>query len=341
MTTVAPAARAPRTIHIGGHPIALVGPRVADPRLHVAAVVVTVQVLGQVVLDFDLSLTQILASLLTCALIELVVVLRRRRTLAWPASALLAGNGVALVLRVPGTQHGDWWSTRGLWIFVGTSALAMASRYLIRVANRPLFNPSNFALVACFLTLGPLHASPLDLWWANAGVPLTIAMAVIVVGGVALAFRVRMVGVVLSFWITLAVTSGMLALTGHAMTARWHVGPIEGLDYWILLLTSPEILVFLFFMITDPKTAPLGRVARAWSTDPRSRRSRWCWRRSSGPSTRRRSRSSPRSSSSVRSDPWSSVCSPRRHLPRTTCDHGSARHAGPSGRSAPSRCSWP
>ena len=32
---------------------------------------------------------------------------------------MLTGNGVAFVLRVPGTVHGDWWSLRGWWIFVG------------------------------------------------------------------------------------------------------------------------------------------------------------------------------------------------------------------------------
>ena len=49
------------------------------------------------------------------------------------------------------------------------------------------------------------------------------------------------------------------------MTARWHLGPITGLHFWWVLVTSPEVLVFLFFMITDPKTAPRGR-ARASST---------------------------------------------------------------------------
>ena len=44
--------------------------------------------------------------------------------------------------------------------------------------------------------------------------------------------------------------------TRHAITARWHGGPIAGWNYWRLLVTSPEVLVFLFFMITDPKTAP-------------------------------------------------------------------------------------
>jgi len=40
------------------------------------------------------------------------------------------------------------------------------------------------------------------------------------------------------------------------MTAAWHLGAIGGLDLWWLLVTSPEILVFLFFMITDPRTIP-------------------------------------------------------------------------------------
>ena len=43
------------------------------------------------------------------------------------------------------------------------------------------------------------------------------------------------------------------------MTAAWHVGPIEGAEFWWLLVSSPEILVFLFFMITDPKTIPASR----------------------------------------------------------------------------------
>ena len=46
------------------------------------------------------------------------------------------------------------------------------------------------------------------------------------------------------------------------MTAAWHVGPIEGAEFWWLLVSSPEILVFLFFMITDPKTTPRGPTGR-------------------------------------------------------------------------------
>src|SRR5438093_6754416 len=90
-------------------------PTVRDPRLHLAAVIVSLQVLGQAAFDFRLSIAQILMSLATCAVLEVAIALRRQRVIMWPASALLTANGVAFVLRVPGTQHGDWCSTRGWW----------------------------------------------------------------------------------------------------------------------------------------------------------------------------------------------------------------------------------
>ena len=46
------------------------------------------------------------------------------------------------------------------------------------------------------------------------------------------------------------------------MTANWAFAPVCGVDYWRVIVTSPEVLIFLFFMITDPKTVPAGRVGR-------------------------------------------------------------------------------
>ena len=56
------------------------------------------------------------------------------------------------------------------------------------------------------------------------------------------------------------------------MTARWHLGPITGAELWRILVFSLEILVFLFFMITDPKTVPDSREARRPSARPSG-----CW----------------------------------------------------------------
>src|SRR5437763_5092202 len=85
-------------------------PKLGDARLHLAAVIISLQVLGQVAFDFRLSIAQILIALGTCAVLEVGIAFFSQNVLMWPASAMLTGNGVAFVLRVPGTEHGDWWS---------------------------------------------------------------------------------------------------------------------------------------------------------------------------------------------------------------------------------------
>lgn len=251
-----------RSITIRGrrYPVLLPSPR--DPRMHVASVVVSVQVLGQVVLGFDVSIAQILLSIATAGVLELAIVAWSRQVIAWPASALLTGNGVALLLRVPGTEHGDWWSLQGWQFFVAASGIALLSKYAIRVDGRPLFNPSNFGLVVVFLVFGSQRADPQDLWWGPMSPAMAITIAVIAVGGLTLAWRIRLFSVAITFWAAFAVGIGVLAAGGHAILARWHLGPVSDWDYWWVFVASPEIMIFVFFMITDPGTAPRPRVAR-------------------------------------------------------------------------------
>ena len=159
----APALAGRPSLQIRGTRYPVLLPTLRDPRLHLAAVIVSLQVLGQVAFDFRLSIAQILVSLVTAGVLEFAITFRRQHVIMWPASALLTGNGVAFVLRVPGTEHGDWWSMKGWWIFAGTSAVALLSKYLIRVRGSHVFNPSNFGLVLCFLLLGAQRADPLAL----------------------------------------------------------------------------------------------------------------------------------------------------------------------------------
>jgi hypothetical protein len=252
----APALAGRPSVRIGGTHYPVLLPTLRDPRLHLAGIIVSLQVLGQVAFDFQLSIAQILVSLAVAGILEVAIALRTQHVLMWPASALLTGNGVAFVLRVPGTEHGDWWSMNGWWIFAGTSAVALLSKYVVRVRGNHVFNPSNFGLVLCFLLLGAERADPLALWWGPLSPALVFALVLIVAGGFLILRRLRLVVVAVGFWLAFAVGIGVLAASGHTMTAAWHVGPIEGAEFWWLLVSSPEILVFLFFMITDPKTIP-------------------------------------------------------------------------------------
>ena len=262
MSAHAESAQGGLSLVIRGRSYPVLLPKLRDPRLQLAAVIISLQVLGQVAFDFELSIAQILISLLTCAVLEVGIAAWRQRVILWPASALLTGNGVAFVLRVPGTVHGDWWSTRGWWIFAGTAAVSLLSKYLIKFRGGHIFNPSNFGLVLCFLILGKERATPLDFWWGPMSPWMALALTIIVVGGLAILLRIHLIGIAIGFWLAFAAGIGVVALGGHAMEARWHLGPITGAAFWWVLITSPEILVFTFFMITDPKTVPRGRVAR-------------------------------------------------------------------------------
>jgi Na+-translocating ferredoxin:NAD+ oxidoreductase RnfD subunit len=256
-------ARAPaRTLSIGGTAYPLVLPSIRDPRLHVAAVIITVHVLGQVGLGFWVSVPQILAAILTCAILEIAITFYQSRAFVWPASAMLTGSGVALILRVVGTPPGQPWSTSGWYVFAVVAGLSLLSKYVIRYRGTHVFNPSNIGLVVAFIVLGSTRAEPLDFWWAPLNAWMLAAYAVITIGGLLITRRLHLLALAGAFWITLALGLGILAASGHSMVARWAFEPVTGFDYWRVIVTSPEVLIFLFFMITDPKTVPTGHVGR-------------------------------------------------------------------------------
>ena len=111
-----------RAVTLGGNSYPLVLPTIRDPRLHVAAVIITIHVLGQVGLHFRVSVPQILAAILTLPIIEVALTFRQTPSFVWPASAMLTGSGVALILRVVGTPPDDPWNTYAWYVFAGVAA---------------------------------------------------------------------------------------------------------------------------------------------------------------------------------------------------------------------------
>lgn len=261
-STVGPAAGAVaaggRSISLGGRRIPVVLPTRRDPRLHLAAVLLTVQVLGQTMLGFKLSIAQILVTMAVCAVIEVTVTLRRTGALVWPASALLTGNSIALLLRATGTDHGDWWSLNGIHWFVLAAVLALGSKYLVRPGGRHLFNPSNVGIVWVLLVVGPSGVFPQYLWWGPwTGLPVVLATTVLVAGAVWVLRQVGMVPMVLAFLATFGALIGLETLVGDGgFYAIWHPVRVTGAFYWMNVVLSPEVLIFVFFMMSDPQTAP-------------------------------------------------------------------------------------
>jgi hypothetical protein len=44
--------------------------------------------------------------------------------------------------------------------------------------------------------------------------------------------------------------------------AIWHTGPVSGTEYWLYICTSPELFIFVLFMMSDPRTAPRSGLPR-------------------------------------------------------------------------------
>jgi hypothetical protein len=253
-----------RTVRIRGREYPVFLPSIRDPRLHVAAVLLTLQLLGQTVLDFRLSIAQILVCLAVGAVIEFGVAFFKDKVILWPASGLLTGNSTAFILRVPGTFHGQWWSLHGIWIFIGVVVVSMASKYLIRWQGRHIFNPSNLGLVLAFVILGPRYTEPQDLWWIPMGPWMIVTYAILIGGGLLIGRELKLLGLEIGYMVAFAAFGALalLPVPDHCMIASWYATPICGAQLWQILVTSPEVLIFALFMVPDPRTVPDSQVGR-------------------------------------------------------------------------------
>lgn len=251
-----------RAVRFGTRAVPVVLPNRRDARLHTSAVIFSVHAVGITALGFRVSVPQVAIAIVTAAVIDAAWMLRDTGKLVWPASGILTGSGVALILRLVGMPGAAYWSWTGWHWFALVAAVSILSKHLIRFRGEHVFNPSNFGLVAAFLLLGSGVVEPLDFWWAPLDFWMVAAYALIVGGGILITRRLHLLEMAVVFWVVLAMGLAVLSASGHCMVATWSTSPVCGDRFWTTLVTSPEMLIFLFFMITDPKTIPSQRGAR-------------------------------------------------------------------------------
>ncbi|HTM04627.1 MAG TPA: hypothetical protein VL173_14050 [Vicinamibacterales bacterium] len=148
---------------------------------------------------------------------------------AWanPVSAYITGISVGILVRSP-----------FVWPYVLCSLLSITSKYVLRLRGRHLWNPSNFGLSAV-LFLAPDTVSILSIQWGNVVAP----MAVIWLLGFFIVWRVGRLHISVTYVLSfLALSFVRSAYAGTPWLAT--VAPITG----------PMYQLFIFFMITDPKT---------------------------------------------------------------------------------------
>ena len=182
---------------------------------------------GQVSFGVLESFTRTLLAIGTAVLFELV--LARLVFHKWPvlASAYITGISVGILIRSP-----------EYWPYALTAAIAITSKYVIRWRGRHLWNPSNFAISAMLL-LAPEYIATLSIQWGNSIWP----MLVVWVLGAFITWRVKRFHITATYVVSFVALAGVRTLiTGHPFLAE--VAPITG----------PMYQLYIFFMITDPKT---------------------------------------------------------------------------------------
>ena len=149
------------------------------------------------------------------------------------ASSYITGISVGILLRSP-----------EYWPYVLCSAIAITSKYVVRWRGRHLWNPSNLGIVAMLL-LAPQFVATLSVQWGNTFWPMMVVWII----GALIVYRVDRIHITGVYVLSFIALAWLRSASSPAIHSQAEVAPITG----------PMYQLFIFFMITDPKTTVRSR----------------------------------------------------------------------------------
>ncbi|HEU4994444.1 MAG TPA: hypothetical protein VFT29_06470 [Gemmatimonadaceae bacterium] len=218
-TTLAPPAASP----------AAARSRVLDPRYLIAGLITAVLIAAQLRYHMVGGYARLAVALGTCVATEALLSWFIRGKVVNLQSAYISGISLTLLTKPQGAT---------LWPFVLGGFLAIASKYVLQYRNNHVWNPTNFAIVVLLLA-ATNKISVLSHQWGNE----LVTNLVIWGFGLVIATRVRVVHITLTYVASFLILNAVRALVlGQPVLAE--IAPITG----------PMYQLFVFFMITDPRT---------------------------------------------------------------------------------------
>ncbi len=155
-----------------------------------------------------------------------------------PESSLITALILALIITPPASIQG--------YVFLTAAAgLAIASKYLLTIRGRHIFNPAAVAVALTAIAAGESAS-----WWVGSAV----LAPVVIIGGLMLIRKVRRGQMVASFVLTAIAATAAFALLGH--------GDIVGAIQKTFLQSS--LLFLAFVMLTEPLTSPARLHQQRW-----------------------------------------------------------------------------
>ena len=149
-------------------------------------------------------------------------------------SALITCFGLSLLLR-----------SDTLWVHPLAAVIAISAKFVLRVNGKHVFNPANLGVIAALVLLPGTWVSPGQ--WGN---DVALAGWFVALGGL-VTTRARRWDI---SWVFLAAWLGLVAARVLWLGQPWTI--------FLHQFTNGGLLLFAFFMISDPMTIPNRRSAR-------------------------------------------------------------------------------
>jgi enediyne biosynthesis protein E5 len=214
--------------------LTLFRPVTRDPRHYQIATLASLLGYGILALDFEIGAGRATAILSTALLTQYICTKVWRVPAFDPRSALISGLSLCLLLR-----------TNEVTLALLAAIIAVSSKFLVKLNGKHLFNPTNIAVVALMVATGDVWVSPGQ--WGNVAF---FAFFMACLGGLVVnrASRSDVTYAFIGFYMTLVF--GRSVWLGEPLTIPIH------------RLENGALLLFTFFMISDPRTTPNSRVGR-------------------------------------------------------------------------------
>ncbi len=191
-------------------------------------------------LHWELSAFKVFAIITTTSITQFAWIKINRGQLNSLKSGLITSLGICLIL-----------NSTSIYTLCLAGMLAISAKYLIRYKNKHLFNPANFGIIVTILIFNDAWISP-GQWGSDA----LFLFVLTILGGIILHKIGRLE--------TSIIFLGVLFLLEFSRTVLY-----QGWEMDVLMhkFSSGTLLLFSFFMITDPMTIPNSKKARIiWAT---------------------------------------------------------------------------
>ena len=173
--------------------------------------------------------------ILTCLAVQAAWIHFKSKDWTSLKSALVSAMSICLMMQA-----------NSVWTFVLAAVLSIAGKFFIKVNGKHIFNPTNFGICVTVMLTGDAWISP-GQWGSDAMLLFAVGLT-----GLVVLLRVKRLDTAFAFLLTFL----GLMFARNIIYLGWPM------DYFFHQLNAGSLLLFTFFMITDPVQTPVSQNAR-------------------------------------------------------------------------------